>query len=149
LQNDLEQKIMDKKFADITEINSLELFEKVSAYADALIDEATANGFLDEQGADNEYTREIGRVSNLCAEYEDDKMQFEHIVVRGRSPLVRALQKEMYNRDIKQKEIAKLIGINETSFSLFMTGKRRLSMSSARKLYQKLHIEPKLLIEYA
>jgi hypothetical protein len=82
---------MDKKFADITEINSQELFEKVSAYADALIDEATANGFLDEQGADNEYTREIGRVSNLCAEYEDNKMQFEHIIVRGRSPLGQAL----------------------------------------------------------
>jgi antitoxin component HigA of HigAB toxin-antitoxin module len=150
LSNDLEQKIMDKKFADITEIDSWELFDNVSAYADALIDEATANGFLDEQGAaDNEYTREIGRVSNLCAEWEDNKMQFEHIIVRGRSPLVRALQKEMYNRDIKQKEIAKLIGINETSFSLFMAGKRGLSMSSAKKLYQKLHIEPKLLIEYA
>jgi antitoxin component HigA of HigAB toxin-antitoxin module len=140
---------MNKKFEDITEINSRELFDAISAYTDDLIDEATANGFLDEQGADNEYTREIGRVGNMCAEYEDTKMRFEHITVRGRSPLVRVLQEEMYKRDIKQKEIAKLIGINETAFSLFMNGKRRLSMSSARKLYQKLHIEPKLLIEYA
>ncbi|MDR2206496.1 MAG: helix-turn-helix domain-containing protein [Flavobacteriaceae bacterium] len=140
---------MNKKFENITVINSRELFDEISAYADALIDEATANGFLNEQGSDNEYTREIGRVSNLCAEYEDAKMNFEHITVRGRSPLVRALQEEMYKRDIKQKEIAKLLEINETAFSLFMTGKRKLSMKSARNLYQKLNIEPRLIIEYA
>jgi antitoxin component HigA of HigAB toxin-antitoxin module len=140
---------MDKKFENITEINTRELFDEVSAYCDALIDAATAEGGLDEQGADNEYTREIGRVANLCAKYEDTKMQFDHITVRGRSPLVRALQEEMFKRDIKQKEIARLIGINETAFSLFMNGKRRLSMSSARKLYQKLHIDPKLIIEFA
>jgi plasmid maintenance system antidote protein VapI len=62
---------------------------------------------------------------------------------------VRVLQEEMYKRDIKQKDIAKLIGINDTTFSLFMTGKRKLSMSSARKLYKKLNIDPKLILEYA
>jgi HTH-type transcriptional regulator/antitoxin HigA len=140
---------MNKRFENITEIDSRELFDEVSAYCDALIDEATAGGFLDEQGADNEYTREIGRIGNLCAEYEDTKIQFDHITVRGRSPLVRALQEEMFKRDIKQKEIAGLIGINEAAFSLFMNGRRKLSMNSARKLYQNLHIDPKLIIEYA
>jgi predicted XRE-type DNA-binding protein len=140
---------MVKKFENITDIDSRELFDEVSAYCDALIDEATAGGFLDEQGADNEYTREIGRAGNLCATYEDTKMPFNHITVRGRSPLVRALQAEMFKRDIKQKEIARLIGINEASFSLFMNGKRKLSMSSARKLYQSLQVDPKLIIEYA
>jgi predicted XRE-type DNA-binding protein len=140
---------MVKKFENITQIDSRELFDEVSAYCDALIDEATAGGFLDEQGADNEYTREIGRVGNLCAEYEDTKMPFNHITVRERSPLVWALQAEMVKRDIKQKEIAQLIGVNEASFSMFMNGKRRLSMRSARKLYQKLHLDPKLIIEYA
>ncbi|MDR1182650.1 MAG: helix-turn-helix domain-containing protein [Bacteroidales bacterium] len=140
---------MEKRFENIVEIDSRELFDEISSYCDVLIDEATLNGYLSEQGADNEYTREIGRIGNLCAEYEDRKMQFKEIVVRGRSPLIRALQEEMFKRDIKQKEIAQLIGINETAFSLFMNGKRGLSMGSARKLYQKLHINPKLIIEYA
>jgi antitoxin component HigA of HigAB toxin-antitoxin module len=140
---------MDKNFENITEIDSRELFDEVSAYCDALIDEATANGYLSEQGADNEYTHEIGRLGNLCAEYEDTKIRFDQITVRGRSPLVRALQEEMFKRDIKQKEIARLIGINEATFSLFMNGKRKLSMSSARKLYQNLHVDPKLIIDYA
>jgi antitoxin component HigA of HigAB toxin-antitoxin module len=140
---------MVKKFENITAIDSRKLFDEISAYCDALIDEATAGGFLDEQGADNEYTHEIGRVGNLCAAYEDTKMSYSHITVRGRSPLVRALQAEMFKRDIKQKEIAQIIGVNEAAFSLFMNGKRRLSMSSARKIYQRLHVDPKLIIEYA
>jgi antitoxin component HigA of HigAB toxin-antitoxin module len=140
---------MIKKFENITTIDGRALFDEVSAYCDALIDEATAGGFLNEQGTENEYTREIGRVANMCAKYEDTTMPFDHITVRGRSPLIRALQAEMFKRDIKQKEIARLIGVNEASFSLFMNGKRKLSMSSARKLYQELHVDPKLIIEYA
>jgi hypothetical protein len=61
---------MEARFENITKIESLELFQKVSAYTDELIREATDNGALSVQGADNEYTREIGRLGNLCADYE-------------------------------------------------------------------------------
>lgn len=64
------QKIMEKKFENITKIGNSELFQKFSVHTDDLIREATAVGALSVQEADNEYTREIGRVGNLCAEYE-------------------------------------------------------------------------------
>jgi len=76
---------MEKKFM-FAEIHTLELFKQVSEYTDALIDEATANGSLEEQGADNEYTREIGRACRLCADYESMYMKFEHL--KFKSPLV-------------------------------------------------------------
>ncbi|MDR0834707.1 MAG: hypothetical protein LBN93_11095 [Candidatus Symbiothrix sp.] len=140
---------MKKIVENRTELITREEYDTALAYVKNLINEAGENGALDEQDADNEYTREISRVGNMCADYEDTKIQFECITVRGRSPLVRVLQEEMYKRDIKQKEIAKLIGINDTAFSLFMTGKRKLSMASAKKLYKKLNIDPKLILEYA
>jgi antitoxin component HigA of HigAB toxin-antitoxin module len=140
---------MKKIFEKNVELNTREDYDKAMAYLKNLITEATANGALAEQDADNDYTREIGRIGHLCADYEDTQIQFKNIIVRGRSPLVRVLQEEMYKRDIKQKDIAKLIGINDTTFSLFMTGKRKLSMASARKLYKKLDIDPKLILEYA
>jgi antitoxin component HigA of HigAB toxin-antitoxin module len=140
---------MKKIFENVVELTTLQDYEQALTYVKTLINEATINGELAEQGADNEYTREISRVGSLCANYEDTKIQFKNITVRSKSPLVRVLQEEMYKRDIKQKDIAKLIGINDTAFSLFMTGKRQLSMSSARKLYRKLNIDPKLILEYA
>jgi antitoxin component HigA of HigAB toxin-antitoxin module len=140
---------MEKIFENTVELTTREDYDKALAYVKNLINEATANGSLDNPEADNEYTREIGRVGNMCADYEDTKMQFQNITVRGRSPLVRALQEEMYKRDIKQKEIARIIGVNDTALSLFMNGKRHLSMSSAKKLYKKLRIDPKLILEFA
>ena len=77
---------MIKKFEDITFIDNRELYDKVSAYGDALIDEATANGALAEQDADNEYTREIGRVGVMCADYESTYMTFSHL--KFKLPLV-------------------------------------------------------------
>jgi len=140
---------MEKKFENITELNTRREYDEALAYTKSLIVEATQKGFLNLPDAGNEYVHEIGRIGNICADYEDTKMQFNHITVRGRSPLVCVVQEEMHKRDIKQKEAAKLIGINDTVFSLFMNGKRSLSMSSARKLYKNLNIDPKLILEYA
>jgi antitoxin component HigA of HigAB toxin-antitoxin module len=140
---------MKKLFENISKIQTSAEYEKVSAYVDKLIKEATNKGLLDKQNADNEYTREIGRVGRLCADYEDTKMTFQHLTVRGRSPLVRIVQQEMFKRDIKQKEIAKFLDINDSSFSLFMNGKRHLSISAAKKLHERLNIDPKLILEYA
>jgi antitoxin component HigA of HigAB toxin-antitoxin module len=140
---------MVKIFENKTEITSEKEYKIVMKTMKLLINEATQNGLLAQQNADNENTREIGRLSNLCANYEDNKMEFENIVVRGHSPLVRALQEEMHKRDFKQKDIARIIGVNDAVFSLFMNGKRSLSMNSARKLYKKLNIDPKLILEYA
>ena len=69
---------MEKKFEDITSIDDRQTFSVANAYVNVLIDEATANGSLHEQ-ADNEYTREIGRVGCMCAEYESKYIRFKHL----------------------------------------------------------------------
>jgi hypothetical protein len=70
---------MEKKFEDITSIDDRQTFDDANLYVNTLIDEATANGSLDEQYADNEYTREIGRVGGMCADYESKYMKFKHL----------------------------------------------------------------------
>lgn len=63
-------KRMEKKFENITRIDASELYDEAMAYVDTLINEATANGSLSEPDADNEYTREIGRIGGMCADHE-------------------------------------------------------------------------------
>lgn len=138
---------MEKKFSDITEIHTLELFNQVSEYTDALIDEATANGSLEEQGADNEYTREIGRVGRMCADYESMYMKFEHL--KFKSPLVVSIENEMEKRHIKQRQTALLLDVKESTFSQIMTGKRPVSMRMAKRLYKELNIDPRLILEFS
>jgi antitoxin component HigA of HigAB toxin-antitoxin module len=139
---------MIKKFEDITKIEDRELFDKVSAYCDDLIDEATANGSLADQYADNEYTREIGRVANMCANYETYFMTFKCLNF-NKSPLVATIESELEKRALKQQQAAELLEVKESTFRQIMRGKRRISMPIAKKLYKSLQIDPKLIVEYA
>jgi len=147
LQNYLNVKLMIKRFENITFIDNRELYDKVSAYGDALIDEATANGALAEQDADNEYTREIGRVGNMCADYESAYMTFKYL--KFKSPLVIGIQKELAVRSLKQREAAEMLDIKESTFSQIIRGKRPVSMQMAKRLYKVFNIDPKLILEYA
>jgi predicted XRE-type DNA-binding protein len=138
---------MNKKFEEITVINNRALYDRMSAYGDALINEATANGSLDKQDADNDYTREIGRVGVMCADYESMHMKFKHL--NFKSPLLIGIEKELVNRSLKQREAAKMLDIKESTFSQLIRGKRPVSMQLAKRLYKVLNIDPKLILDYA
>lgn len=138
---------MKKKYENISEIVTKDLYEEIKAYVNALIDEATKNGSLSDPEADNEYTREIGKLAGICADYENNHMKFEYIKVK--SPLILEIEKEMEKRAIKQRQAANLLDVKESTFSQIMTGKRPISMRMAKRLYQLFKIDPKLLIEHA
>ena len=133
---------------NIKKIETEEQYEAVRVRVNELIQEASEKGMLESE-YDNEYTREIGRLSYLGAMYENEYMQFEHIKVRKKSPLIRSIEDEMYSRNIKQKELADILGINEPAMSQIIRGKRPISMRTAKKLHKSLNIDAKLLIEYA
>jgi len=138
---------MIKKFEDVVEIDNRELYKKVSAYGDYLIDEATENGALAEQDADNDYTREIARVGIMCADYETNYMTFK--VLKFKTPLIRGIEKEMEQRQLKQRDAAEMLDVKESTLSQIIRGRRPVSMQMAKRLYKKFNIDPKLILEYA
>ncbi|MDR2621435.1 MAG: helix-turn-helix transcriptional regulator [Dysgonamonadaceae bacterium] len=138
---------MVKNFEDITVINDRKLFDKIAEYEENLIQEATSNGALSEQNADNEYTREIGRVGIMLADYESTYMKFKNL--KFKSPLVIGIEKELSKRSLKQREAAELLHVKESTFSQVIRGKRPVSMKVAKRLYKVFNIDPKLLLEYS
>ena len=81
---------MEKIFENTLKISTRENYETVLSQVKKLIIEATENGALDDPEADNDYIREIGRLSRLGAEYENEYIKFEHIKVRKKAPLKRS-----------------------------------------------------------
>ena len=69
---------MQTIFKGIDRITTEIEFELVKSHIDALINEATENGYLATQGANNIYTREIARLAKIGARYEDE---FLHLTV--------------------------------------------------------------------
>jgi predicted XRE-type DNA-binding protein len=139
--------IMKKQFENINSIDDRKTFDLASSYVDDLIKEATAVGALAEQDTNNEYTMEIGRVGGMCADYENKYIAFEHIKVK--SALVVSIENEMEKRHLKQRQTAELLDVNESTFSLIMTGKRNVSMRMAKRLYKELNIDPHVILEFA
>ena len=121
-------------------------YDETKAIVEALISEATEKGMLEPE-MDNEYTRQISELSKLMATYEDEYMDV--LPLREKSPLIRLIEDYFYARNMKQKEGAQLLGINESVFSQILSGKRRITMPIAKRLHSKLGISADMILEYS
>lgn len=127
-------------------LTTREQYDEVKARTEQLIAEATAKGML-EADADNDYTQEIGRLSRQMAMYEDEYLNI--LPLRQKSPLITTIEDYFYSHGMRQKDGARLLGVNESQFSQIMSGRRRISMSFAKRLRSKLGIDADLILEYA
>lgn len=82
-----------------------------------LIAEATEKGLLEPE-MDNEYTREIGALGKLMAAYEDEYLNI--LPLREKNPLIRSIEDYFYAHNLRQKEVAAMLGVNESVFSQIM-----------------------------
>jgi antitoxin component HigA of HigAB toxin-antitoxin module len=137
---------MEKIFCNATRITTDEEYDLLKSHINNLIDEATTNGCLSEQGADNEFTHEIARLGKIGALYETEVL---HLPKRAINPLVLEIEKEIKTRGLSQRKAAELIGVNEPTFLNIMRGKRYISMRMAKKLFNEFKINPELIIKYS
>ena len=121
-------------------------YDDAKARVEQLIAEATQKGML-ESDMDNEYTQEIAVLSHQMADYEDEYLNL--LPLRQKSPLIACIEEYFYAQGMKQKEGARLLGVNESQFSQIMSGRRRISMSFAKRLRSRMGIDADLILEYA
>ena len=121
-------------------------YDETKYRVEQLIAEATEKGML-EPDMDNAYTQEIALLSKQMAAYEDEYL---HILpLRQKSPLIAIVEDYFYTHGMRQKDGAKLLGVNESQLSQIMSGQHRISMSFAKRLHSKLGINADLILEYA
>lgn len=79
---------------------------------------------------------ELGLLSNLAADYED-----EHFPMETPS-LVDMLKLRMYEMGLTQVALSKLLGINPSRISEYLSGKKEPTLSQARLIVERLNIDP-------
>jgi len=89
----------------------------------------------------NEYIR----LSELVRKWESAHYSFPISV----NPLVEAIRQKMEGLNLRQKEAAQIIGVDEARMSEIMRGKRRINISVAKKLNSELHIPSDIILEFA
>jgi hypothetical protein len=90
---------MEKIFYSVTRITTDEEYALLKSHVNGLIDEATTGGYLSEQGADNEWTREIARLGKIGALYETEVLRLPK---RTANPLSMERKKEIRTRNLSQ-----------------------------------------------
>lgn len=127
-------------------ITTQEKYDKIKQQVESLINEATQKGML-EPDMDNEYTRKIAELSREMAEYEDEDLGLQ--TLRVKSPLVQSIEDYGYAHNMRQKDVASALGVNESVFSQIMNGKRKITMSVAKRLHSVLGIDANTILEFA
>ncbi len=83
---------------------------------------------------------ELGLLSNMAADYED-----EHFPMETPS-LVEMLKLRMYEMGLTQVALSNLLGINPSRICEYLSGKREPTLHQARIISRKLNIDPAIVL---
>lgn len=89
---------------------------------------------------DDEKQAELDQVSDMVADYEETYFPFQP------ESLTEMIELRMFQRKLKQKDIARILGTTPSRISEILNGKRGLTYDLAKALYTKLNIDPKLIL---
>lgn len=116
------------------------VMEKVEAY----LQKATQNGGF--HTLDAQERTELQHLSLLAEAWED---RVPLMPIKQPKTLTEMIELKMYERKMKQKDLAMLLGISATRLSQVMQNKRKVNMDLAKRLYKELKIDPAFILETA
>ncbi|WP_028523628.1 helix-turn-helix domain-containing protein [Runella limosa] len=121
-------------------------YKQVMAEIETFLQKATHNG-----GFTSLSPEETERLRNLSlqAEAYEDAIPIMPLQIPTPQTLSDMLSLKMFQLKLKQKDLAALLDITPTRLSEVMTGKRKVNMDLAKRLYQKLAIDPAFILEHA
>lgn len=127
----------------MTEIQSEIVYRQVQSEVEAYLQKATQGGGF--ASLNEEDDQELLRLSHLMRAYE----QQHYPMPSQPQTLAGMIELKMFERKLKQKDLAELLEVEAPRVSELLRGKRRLSMDMARQLYKKLGISAEFILEHA
>ncbi len=83
---------------------------------------------------------ELDEISDKIADYEETNFPFQI------ESLNEMIELRMFQRKLKQKDVAQILGTTPSRISEILNGKRKLTLEIAKGLYNKLNIDPSLIL---
>jgi HTH-type transcriptional regulator / antitoxin HigA len=127
-----------------TQIQTRKNYDEVLKQIQALLQKSTQIGGFDK--LPKEDAESLASLSLLAEQYEDS---IPLMPIKAPSTLTEMIRYKMFEMDLKQKQLARLLEISETRISELLTGKRKLNIELAKKLHSKLNIDANFILEVA
>jgi HTH-type transcriptional regulator / antitoxin HigA len=93
-----------------------------------LLQKSTKNGGFDKLPEDD--VKKLQSLSLMAEQYEDS---LSLMPIKAPTTLVEMIRYKMFEMNLKQKQLAKILDISETRISELLNGKRKLNIEMAKK----------------
>ena len=127
-----------EKIKDRTEYN--EVMKRI----EKLLQKSTKNGGFKNLPAKEAET--LKKLSLMAEQYEDS---IPLMPIKSPSTLTEMIRYKMFEMNLRQKQLAKILEISEARISELLTGKRKINIELAKKLHAKLNIDAHFILEVA
>jgi HTH-type transcriptional regulator / antitoxin HigA len=94
-------------------------------------------------------TKEAETLKKLSLQAEQYEDSIPLMPIKTPSTLTEMIRYKMFEMNIRQKQLAKVLNTSEARISGLLTGKRKINLELAKKLHAKLHIDANFLLEVA
>ena len=131
--------------------NSLEIktkaeYEVLMEDIEVFLQKATKGGGFD--ALTPEEGNELLRLSLLAETYEDS-IPIMPLPVSPPKTLVEILEYKMYEKRLKQRDMARLLEVSEARLSDVLTGKRKPNLDLAKRMHLRLGIDAAFILQVA
>lgn len=123
------------------QLKSREEYNLAMQKIESFLQKATTLGGFDKLS--KEEAQQLAILSSLAEEYEDS---IPLMPIKQPSSLPEMIRFKMFEKNLKQKHLATLLGISEANVSGVLNGKRKLTFDLAKKLYSQLGIDAEFLL---
>jgi len=125
-------------------ISSRKEYDEVMKQIESYIKKATQLGGFDKLSKKD--TTKLAELSVLAEQFEDSLPLMPIKTPTSISDMIRLI---MYEKNLKQKQLASILEISEAYISGLLSGKRKLSLKLAKKLHSKLGIDAHFILTNA
>jgi HTH-type transcriptional regulator/antitoxin HigA len=116
-------------------------YDEVMSKIESLLQKATnLGGFENLSKTDR---ANLSHLSILAEQFEDG---IPLMPIKAPKSLSEMLRYKMYEKGLRQKQLARILDISEATISGLLSGKRKLSIDLAKKLHTKLDIDAHFLL---
>jgi HTH-type transcriptional regulator/antitoxin HigA len=119
-------------------------YNEVMKQIEKLLQKSTKSGGFKKLSVKE--TATLKKLSLLAEQYEDS---IPLMPIKTPGTLTEMIRYKMFELNIRQKQLAKVLNTSEAQVSGLLTGKRKINMDLAKKLHAKLHIDANFLLEVA
>lgn len=119
-------------------------YQQLMAKIETLLQKATAGGGFVALKPDE--ATELAQLSEWAEDYEDN---IPLMPIKVPQSIPEMIEFKMYEKKMKQREMAQLLEVPETRLSEILRGKRRVNLDMAKTLRTKLKIDADFILEHA